>query len=274
MAKTRLVAIGDKINMLTVIKQVDDKIEKSGKHRACFLCKCDCGKMCVCEVKALTNKGKEKLSCGCVKRYNLRKINSEATSRQRLYHIWIGIKTRCYNPKHQSFRYYGAKGIIMCDEWRNSYDSFRSWSLDNGYTDNLTIDRIDVYGNYNPSNCRWVDRTAQSRNRRDNHFIEENGKRKTLAEWGEENGLTGDGILSRLKRGWGERSAVTTPKIENIRYITINGETHNLAEWSEIKGYKPTLISTRIRRGWNEKEAVLTPPFKKGCNRNNQNKKI
>ena len=84
----------------------------------------------------------------------------------RLKNIWHGMKQRCYNPNRPNYRYYGGRGITICDEWLNSFQAFSAWSMDNGYQDELSIDRIDYNGNYEPSNCRWVSMKGQAENKR------------------------------------------------------------------------------------------------------------
>lgn len=128
-------------------------------------------------------------------------------SHTRLHNIWIGIKNRCYNPRNNKYQFYGARGIQVCDDWKNDYLSFRDWARSNGYEDNLTIGRIDVNGNYCPSNCRWVDRKAQARNRSTNVFY----KGKCLAEWCEEVGISQSNLNNRLKLGWPMEKALHTP---------------------------------------------------------------
>ena len=101
----------------------------------------------------------------------------------RIYQIWCGIKKRCYNENSKNFPQYGEKGVAVCEEWKNDFLSFYDWCIENGYNENLTIDRIDVKGNYEPSNCRWITHAEQQRNRTNNIYLEYNGETKTLSEW-------------------------------------------------------------------------------------------
>ena len=111
------------------------------------------------------------------------------------------MKTRCYNPNHEHYAYYGGRGISVCEEWKSDFAAFRGWALENGYKDGLTIDRIDVNGDYEPSNCKWATQSEQVRNRRTTVFIEHNGVRKPLIEWCEIYGANYKLAHARHKRG-------------------------------------------------------------------------
>lgn len=115
----------------------------------------------------------------------------------RLYNIWCGIKKRCFNPKEPCYPHYGGRGITICDEWLHDFDAFQQWSLANGYSDSLTIDRIDTNSNYSPDNCRWITHAEQQRNRTNNIRVEHNGESKTIAEWSRELGLSDKCLYKR-----------------------------------------------------------------------------
>jgi hypothetical protein len=121
------------------------------------------------------------------------------------------MKKRCYNDKSRAFKWYGAKGIIICDEWKNRFLNFKSWAIENGYAENLTIDRIDVNGNYEPDNCRWVKMDVQCRNKTDNVFIEYNGENLCLQDWANKLKISISTLNKRLKK-WSLEKALTTPK--------------------------------------------------------------
>lgn len=115
----------------------------------------------------------------------------------RLYTIWDNMRSRCNNKKNPNYVDYGGRGISVCKEW-DDYSAFKNLALENGYTDDLTIDRIDVNGNYSPANCRWVTQKDQCRNKRTNRFITYKGETRTIAEWSELTGIPYHTLKSRI----------------------------------------------------------------------------
>lgn len=132
---------------------------------------------------------------------------------KRLYWIWQDMKKRCYNPNCKCFKFYGGKGIGVCDDWKNSYLNFKKWALSNGYADNLTIDRIDNNKNYQPSNCQWITQSENSKKMQENHkgktIIEYNGETHKLSDWARKLGINQSTLLHRLIRGWSVERAFT-----------------------------------------------------------------
>lgn len=120
----------------------------------------------------------------------------------RLFRIWAHIKDRCFNVNNDAYKNYGARGIIMCSEWKNDFMSFYNWAIANGYNEVLTIDRKNNNGNYEPSNCRWISVKEQHRNTRRNTFLCYNGKKKCVSEWAEILRISKETLYARIKRGW------------------------------------------------------------------------
>ena len=143
-------------------------------------------------------------------------------SRTRLHYAWTDMKTRCLNPNATAYHLYGGRGIKVCDDWKHSFESFRDWALANGFDEKLTLDRIDVNGNYEPCNCRWISHKQQCRNRRSNVFY----KGKTLAEWSEIYHISQGTLHARLKRGWSIEDAITTP-VMGTHQISTNKENES-----------------------------------------------
>ena len=128
------------------------------------------------------------------------------------------MKNRCNNPNHPRFKDYGGRGITVCDDWKNDVKSFYDWSMSHGYADNLTIDRIDNDGNYEPSNCRWVTQLVQVNNSRHNHIITYNGETHSMSDWARILGTSFHLLSNRINRyGWGVEKAFETPKFKKGR---------------------------------------------------------
>lgn len=170
---------GERYGRLTVVSRADDYVSDSGAHHVMWNCLCDCGKMTVVDVCQLV--GNHTKSCGCLHAERLREGNvKHGGYYDRLYKVYANMKSRCLNENSDDYKYYGGRGITICDEWLNDYLAFKKWAYINGYDENAakgkcTIDRIDVNKGYSPDNCRWVDMAVQSKNRR-NVIKKENDK--------------------------------------------------------------------------------------------------
>ena len=156
---------GKRFGRLIVVERAENYISPQGQARKRWLCKCDCGNMVIVPARSLINDASK--SCGCLQKEIAKNTFTRHGKRgSRLYIIWSSMKTRCYNGKSRAYKWYGGRGIKICDEWLNDFQAFYDWAMANGYKDDLTIDRIDVNGNYEPSNCRWITISEQQKNKR------------------------------------------------------------------------------------------------------------
>lgn len=209
---SRLIDItGKKVGKLTVIKKGPN--DKGG--RPLWICQCECGNMCLVSGQRLragtTN------SCGCLR--HVSHTITHGMSSTRLYYIWSAMKARCNQSKHHGYKDYGGRGIHVCDEWFNSFEAFAEWSINNGYEENLSIDRIDNDGNYCPENCRWATRIQQENNKRKTLKYTYNGETKGLAEWCHEYGLNYNTTYQRLfVLGHPFEEVINLPVNVNLRY--------------------------------------------------------
>lgn len=190
---------------------------------------------------------------------------------KRLMAIFNGMKTRCYNKKRKDYKLYVANGIRICEEWLNNPKLFCEWSLNNGYSDNLTIDRIDGLSDYHPDNCRWVNKKVQANNISTNRKIEINGEVKNLTEWADEIGVSKNVLFERLKLGI-EGEELLKPKKELNKLIEINGVSKTLKEWSEISGIKISTLKSRLRYGYKNNELLKSTKQGGGDYRKRENR--
>ena len=191
---------GNRFGKLTVTKRVGTMWGSPY-----YECMCDCGNTTFVSASNLRSGGTK--SCGECTHHNL--------SDTRIYGIYQGMKQRCLNVSNPSYKHYGERGIKICEEWLDDFMNFYNWSMDNGYADDLTIDRIDVNGNYEPSNCRWATREQQSNNTRRNHLVNYKGETHTMSEWAKILNLDYETIARRISaEGWDAERAFNTPIIQ------------------------------------------------------------
>ena len=196
--------IGMKFGKLTVIGfGYDEK-----RQNVTWKCICDCGK--TVEVLPGNAKAGRVHSCGCAQLESATKHGQRYT---RLYGIWVGMRRRCHDENHPTYRNYGAQGIKVCVEWEK-YENFYKWAMAHGYSDDLSIDRIDVRGNYCPENCRWTSAKQQANNRRSTRYVTVFSETLplTLAVEKYGNGLCRDTVLKRIDEyGYTPEKALTHP---------------------------------------------------------------
>lgn len=185
---------GQRFGKLYVIEYVGIK-----NHKAIFKCKCDCGNETIAQ-GTLLSLGKTR-SCGCLAANNINQTK-HGKRRTKLYGVWCTMKSRCNNPNAVHYQNYGGRGIKVCDEWRLDFQSFYDWAYANGYREGLSIDRINVNGDYEPSNCRFVTMKVQNNNRGNNALYTFNGETKTLSQWADESCVKPHTFMARIYAGW------------------------------------------------------------------------
>ena len=202
---------GQRFGRLIVIEKTE---KRDNAGNVLWLCKCDCGKDTLVGTHSL--KVGHCKSCGCYKidvnrEQGKQYFTKHGKRHTRIYNIWCSMKQRCYYINSNNYIDYGARGITVCDEWKNDFMAFYNWAMENGYREDLTIDRIDVNGNYEPSNCRWCTASDQSNNKRNNHFVVYNGVEMTVKQLSDLCGMNYGTLLCRLLRGWDVERAVNQP---------------------------------------------------------------
>lgn len=191
--------IGNKYGRLKVLENLG--LINGRTH---YRCLCDCGNE---KILMRNNLIRSTRSCGCL-RHEAPSNKTHGQKGTRLYRIWGGMKTRCFNKNDHTYKGYGARGITMTADWLD-FSNFYDWARRTGYTDELTIERIDNNGDYEPGNCKWITLGEQARNRRSTTYIEFKGQKKSLSEWSEITGIGSATLHGRINRGWPVEAALT-----------------------------------------------------------------
>lgn len=287
MINNRLDLIGQRFGKLVVVEYAGTKTYANGNKFSLWLCKCDCGRTKIA-IGANLKRGTV-TSCGCAVKEAARIRGTKGNLKhghhgERLYNVWKGMKERCNNENHVSYKNYGGRGIGVCEEWNEDYSSFYNWAINAGYDENakrgeLTLDRVDTNGDYCPSNCRWVNQRVQANNRRYNVRIEYNGEAKTLSEWEEDTGLDRRLLYERIYTyHYDVEKAFTKPVVtaehpemasgrSRNRIVEYNGEKRTVAEWAKIYGMSPDTLWARLFQMKWDVETALTKPVKQSVNK-------
>lgn len=196
------------------------------KNRSSWLCKCDCGnETIVSATKILSGHTK---SCGCLKiKYSI--------ENKRMFQIWCNMHKRCKRNDQRDSKYYFGKGVKVCQDW-DVYENFQSWAFENGYADNLTLDRIDSKGNYEPSNCRWITMAEQQRNKSNCYYVTINGVQKTLSEWAREIGIPRETLRYRVEKNLpvNKLLAKSMAKEQKKEVVQISPTSEVVNKWDSI----------------------------------------
>lgn len=194
---------GQKFGRLTALYRLHNT-----KGRTKWFCICECGNIKEVQISHLIKNNIK--SCGCLrKELASKRATTHGKHDTRLYQTWCDIKKRCYNPNNKRYKDWGGRGIAVCSEWKDDFQAFYDWAINNGYDDSLTIDRIDNNKGYEPNNCRWATTKQQTRNRRNTKYITYKGESKPLAEWCEILNLNYDKVKHRINNyGWSIEKAL------------------------------------------------------------------
>ena len=235
---------GDKFSRWTVI-QANYPTKKKGQH---CLCACDCGNTKVIRSTSLFHG--ETRSCGCLKKeIQANRKRTHGMERTPIYQRWCAMKSRCNNPNSPNYKNYGGRGILLCNEWHD-FENFLSWAMSNGFDESLTIERINVNGNYEPNNVTWATNKEQANNRRDNVLIESNGETKTMAQWEEK-------LEIRKGRMWAwkdrKRNIERLARSQNGHIYSVfakyKGEEYGAAELAQMLSIPLSNIYRWIKQG-------------------------
>lgn len=203
--------VNKRYNKLVVLKQSNYR-----KYNQLSLdCICDCGNTVIATTNELNFKRVQ--SCGCLlKELNKNNNTTRKYKNKRLYTIYFNMKNRCLNPNNTHYKYYGGKGITICDEWlgKNGSTNFCDWAFKNGYMDDLTIERIDNSKGYSPNNCRWAKTIEQYYNKTNNNKITICGVTRTLSQWCNIFNVKYSTVSDRYYSGWNIEKALTTPLLK------------------------------------------------------------
>jgi hypothetical protein len=250
----RIKMVGRKFGKLLVLEEV----EKRNNKRA-FLCRCDCEKEYVVMGDNLRS-GNSTQCMSCSSKIKGGNHRTHGMTGTKVFKAWMGMRERCRNPNHKQYKSYGGRGITICDQWYNNFESFLA-DVGEPPTERHQIDRRDNGKGYEPGNCRWVTGKTQQNNKRNNVIIEYGGKKLTIAEWSEELGIKASTLYMRVQAGWSSEDVVCRPlksKMVNP-VLEIKGIFGRLSQWADIVGKHPNVIRARLNMGWSPIKAVFDP---------------
>lgn len=208
--KTRKDLTGQTFGKLYVIKRVTNRKKKCGQQQVMYLCKCECGNE---TIVSYDNLKRQTRSCGCLQKEATSNLNkTHGLTKTRLYRMWCNMRNRCSNTNMKAYKDYGGRGIKVCEEWKNNFINFYNWAINNGYKENLTIDRIDNDGDYEPSNCRFSTIEQQAHNKRNSIMLSYKEETKHISVWAKEYNITRATLWKRLFiLNWDIEKALTKP---------------------------------------------------------------
>lgn len=257
---------GQRFGPLTVLRLAN---KEPNNHCWKWLCRCVCGNLVKVRGAAL----KKRKVCSCKPRGNspvprefmpLNPRRKYPEPRMLEAKLWRAMIDRCHNSKSSGYRNYGGRGIVVCDRWRMSFDSFLE-DMGRRPAVGHTIGRINNDGPYSPGNCRWETMREQANNTRRNHILRSNGKSQTISQWSRETGISPHCIIKRIEMGWSESDAVTIlPAKKTLKrppgsLVEIGGIARTIPQWANESRIPVKTIYARISKGWKIEDAVLRP---------------
>lgn len=256
--------IGRRFGRLVVVSFLGSRPHPHAKYRAkskarFWECLCDCGQIVEHHTSAL-NSGNVR-SCGCLRRDQryISKNKKHGMTNIPEHNVWSQMLMRCHNTDHHAYELYGGRGILVCEQWQNSFATFIA-DMGRRPSPKHTLDRIDNNLGYSPENCRWATWREQSQNKRTNQFLTFQGQTLCIAEWERRLGFSSGLIRYRQKRGFSLENIMTTPpETRPTKAITYDGKTHCAAEWERLVGLKPGTLKYRLKAGWSIEQALTIP---------------
>jgi hypothetical protein len=255
--------IGKKIMRLTILRWIASE-DRCAKVEA----ECECGVIKTYTLSTILNGVTG--SCGCYRKEQARKACTKHDLHHHpLKHIWRAMLDRCYQTNHKQYHNYGGRGVVVCEEWKNSFPSFYDWCVNNGWQKGLQIDKDIVPKKlgveaklYCPEYCSFVTRKENMRERTNSHFLTHEGMTFCISEWAERKGIKYATIIGRLEKGWSVEAALNTPILSNDRIVDYNGELVKILDLCERIGINSNTFRGRLCRGWAVDRIMNTPARK------------
>lgn len=258
---------GNRYGKLTVIEYAGYKTGTTGVNYHQWLCKCDCGNTKIATTTALLS-GHCK-SCGCMPHKPHHPHFTHHLTNTKIHNVWKAMKGRCYTLTDSAYDRYGARGIKVCDEWKNDFMKFYEWCIDHGYKEvtghnkTYTIDRMDPNGDYEPSNCRLATMKQQSTTKTNTKYVDLDGILYTTRELSDKYHIPYAKLRARLDNGESTKQALFGDHSKIKHKIEYKGEIHSVPEWSEITGIKKETIYARFYSGLTPEQIFETPTDRK-----------
>lgn len=229
------------------------RVANSADNKPQYFCRCDCGKSSIVLGKLLRTG--HTLSCGCIRYERLKKsITKHGYSFTKTYNVWCAMTARCTNKNCHAYHSYGGRGIFVCDRWKNNFQNFL---LDMGHKPKgHTIDRINVNGNYEPTNCRWATPLEQANNRRGNIMLTYDGITQTISDWARQLNLSRNMLWTRYSKGQTVKEILEVPRHVPIKVIFM-GQLMTYPQIARTVGMPYVTLRWRLRKGMPLSKAII-----------------